>query len=62
MIKRICPICMAEFETTKPNKKYCSFTCKEAGRLMLRAKWKAANPTYDRDYARMRAAQNEKAN
>lgn len=45
-----CPICGAEFETNRPHKKYCSFTCKEAGRQLQRMKWEAANPGYNRDY------------
>lgn len=46
----ICPICGAEFETARPNKKYCSFTCKEAGRKLQRMKWEAANEGYSAAY------------
>ena len=45
-----CPICGAEFETNRPNKKYCSFTCKEAGRQLWRMKWEAENPHYNTEY------------
>lgn len=54
----ICPICGAEFETSRPNKKYCSFTCKEAGRQLRRMKWEAENLGYSKNYMReYRAAQ-----
>ena len=45
-----CPICGAEFETSRPNKKYCSFSCKEAGRKLQRMKWEAANEGYNAAY------------
>lgn len=45
-----CTICGAEFTTSRPNKKYCGYTCKEAARLLQRMKWKEANPDYMRDY------------
>ena len=48
--KVTCPICGAEFETARPNKKYCSFNCKEAGRKLQRMKWDAANPHYNTEY------------
>lgn len=47
---KICPICGAQFETGRPNKKYCSFTCREAGRQLRRMKWAANNPDYNRIY------------
>ena len=51
MAKKIkCYICGAEFETIRPNKKYCSFTCKEAGRKLQRMKWDAAHPNYNATY------------
>lgn len=46
----ICPICGRKFETKKPNKKYCSFSCKEAGRRLQRMKWNSQHPNYDREY------------
>lgn len=46
----ICPICGAEFETCRPNKKYCSFSCKEAGRRLRRIKWEQMNPDYNKNY------------
>ena len=53
-----CPICGTEFETSRPNKKYCSYTCKEAGRKLKRMKWEAANPHYSAKYMKeYRAAQ-----
>lgn len=51
MIKIVtCPICGAEFETARPNKKYCSFSCKEAGRRLQRMKWEEQNPNYGAEY------------
>lgn len=46
----ICPICGLKFETNRPNKKYCSFSCKEAGRFKQRMKWEAENPGYINGY------------
>lgn len=45
-----CPICGAEFETNRPNKKYCSFTCKEAGHKLQRMNWEDRNPHYNAQY------------
>ena len=47
---RICPICGAQFETSRPNKKYCSFTCKAARQTLVRMKWKDENPDYYKEY------------
>ena len=47
-----CAICGVEFETQKPNIKYCSFTCKDAGRRLKRAKWEDAHAGYNAEYAR----------
>ena len=61
MVKK-CIICGRNFETDRPHKKYCSFTCKEAGRLLQRMKWEDANPHYNAEYMReYRAAKKEKA-
>ena len=49
---RICPICGAEFQTTRPNKRYCSFICKEAARQLQRMTWNAAHPGYHTEYMR----------
>ena len=46
----ICPICGAQFVTERPNKKYCSFSCKEAGRKLRRMKWNDENPNYNKNY------------
>lgn len=46
----ICLVCGRQFETTRPNKKYCSFTCKEAGAKLRRMKWEDRNPDYNRRY------------
>lgn len=48
-IKR-CIICGATFDTNKPNKKYCSFTCKEAGAKLKRLTWEDKNPGYINAY------------
>lgn len=45
-----CPICGLKFETNKPNKKYCSFTCKEASAKVRRMKWEDQNPNYNAEY------------
>lgn len=53
MIKSVqCAICGRTFETRKPNKKYCSFSCKEAGRKLQRMKWEDNHPGYNTDYMR----------
>lgn len=45
-----CPICGIEFKTEKPRRKYCSFSCKEAGAKLQRMKWEDKNPDYVRKY------------
>ena len=51
MAKQIkCPICGKEFETDRPNKRYCSFTCKEAGQILRRMKCNEKNPNYGKEY------------
>ena len=51
MSKKVqCPICGRQFETSRPNKKYCSFSCKDAGRQLQRMKWKNENPNYQTEY------------
>lgn len=53
-----CQICGKIFETSRPNKKYCSFSCKEAGRKLQRMKWAEENPHYNAEYMKKyRAAQ-----
>lgn len=52
-----CAICGAKFETSRPNKKYCSFSCREAGRQLQRMKWAAKNPDYNTEYMRQYRAQ-----
>ena len=47
---RKCALCGRDFETTRPNKKYCSLTCKEARQKLQRMKWKDANPDYYKGY------------
>ena len=56
-----CPICGRTFETDKSHKLYCSLTCKEAGRMLQRIKWKEENATYYRDYGRARRARKAQA-
>ena len=48
--KTTCLICGTEFETNRPNKKYCSFSCREAGRILRRMNWEAENPGYSKNY------------
>lgn len=45
-----CPICGRSFETARPNKKYCSLVCREAGKQLKRICWEKKNPTYNHDY------------
>ena len=45
-----CPICGKNFMTALPNKKYCSFTCKEAGNKVQYMKWKDEHPDYAKNY------------
>ena len=45
-----CAICGTEFTTSKPNKRYCSFSCKEAAAKLRRMQWENENPTYNKDY------------
>ena len=47
-----CSICGKQFETVRPNKKYCSFICKEAGHRLRRMMWKSDNPDYYKAYMR----------
>lgn len=56
-----CPICGKEFETARPNKKYCSLICREAGKQLSRLYWNRENPTYNRDYYRKQKQRNESA-
>lgn len=60
MKKIMCPICGTEFETNKPNKKYCSLTCKEAGQKLRRMNWKDNNPHYIAEYMRNYRAEKKK--
>lgn len=52
--KRIvkCPICQKEFESESPRRKYCSLTCRESGRVLVKLKWEMEHPKYMRDYMR----------
>ena len=62
MAKQVkCPICGAEFETSRPNKKYCSFSCKEAGHKLQRLKWEANNAGYNAEYMKAYRKQKKKA-
>lgn len=54
-----CPICGTEFETERPNKKYCSFVCKEAGRRLQRMKWEKNNAGYNAVYMRKYRAEHK---
>ena len=54
-----CAICGKNFMTALPNKKYCSFTCKEAGAKYNRMKWEDDNQGYNAAY--MRKYRKEKA-
>lgn len=45
-----CLICGQEFETARPNKKYCSLVCRESGAKLRRMKWNDKNPRYSTDY------------
>lgn len=45
-----CPICGRSFETARPNKKYCSLICREAGKQLKRIYWENENPNYNANY------------
>lgn len=47
-----CVICGIEFKTNRPRRKYCSFSCKEAGAMLQRKKWEEKNPNYVKEYMR----------
>ncbi len=47
-----CPICGREFTTNRPNKKFCGYSCKEAGEKLWRMKWNDNNPEYQKLYQR----------
>lgn len=47
-----CPICGKKFETARPNKKYCSLICREAGKQLKRIYWENKNPNYNATYYR----------
>ena len=47
-----CIICGQPFETSKPNKKYCSFSCRIAAENLRRMKRKEADPEYNKNYMR----------
>ena len=56
-----CEICGREFETSRPNKKYCSFTCREAGAKVRRMIWEDRNKNYYAAYMKQyRTAQKER--
>ena len=58
----ICPMCGLKFETSRPNKKYCSFSCKEAGAKLRRMKWDSQNPDYIKTYMQEYRKKNKGAN
>ena len=45
-----CVICGTEFKSSRPRRKYCSFSCKEAGAIIRRKVWENNNPDYIRKY------------
>lgn len=45
-----CGICGKVFVTDKPNKKYCSFVCREAAVKLKRIRWNKKNPGYYKQY------------
>lgn len=45
-----CPICGRSFETVRSNAKYCSLSCREAGRQIKRLDWEERNPRYNSNY------------
>lgn len=47
-----CGICGRSFETNKPNKKYCSLSCREAAAKVRRLEWEDRNPGYNMKYQR----------
>ncbi len=57
-----CGICGKVFVTDKPNKKYCSFVCRESAIKLKRLSWKTNNPEYYKNYFRQIRAKDKKAN
>jgi hypothetical protein len=49
---KTCAICGRSFETARGCKKYCSLSCREAGRIKNRLHWLDDNPDYMRDKMR----------
>ena len=56
-----CLICGKEFETARPNKKYCSLICREAGKQLKRIYWENENPNYNADYYQEHKQRDKKA-
>lgn len=52
MKKKICPVCGVEFETERPNKRYCSYTCRDINDKARRMQWQADHPDYYANYLR----------
>jgi len=55
---QICEICGREFETNQPHKLYCSFVCKESGKILKRMEWEREHPAYNTLYKRKTKPQN----
>lgn len=45
-----CPICGTTFETSRPNKKYCSYACRITGEKVRRMEWNENNRDYMAKY------------
>lgn len=58
-MKKTCEICGKEFETVKPNAKFCSPKCQKAGRKVYRLKWQQEN-NYNAKEREKRAKSREK--
>ena len=55
-----CSICGKEFETSRPNKKYCSFVCREAGTKLTRLNWDNRHAGYMTSYMKNYRQKNRK--
>lgn len=56
-----CPICGKSFSTNRPNKKFCSFGCREAGKKLWQLEWEAKHRDYRAKYMKEYRAQKKES-
>ncbi len=57
MTPKKCNVCGTDFYSNNARARYCSASCKTAGRQEKRKKWEQANPDYMKNYMRDRRAE-----